>query len=81
MRAKRSSIDWRGKGVPAVDAPVRGRVPETRAGKWRGGRREAPGEHPPAADRALIAAEDAGWDEVQALVDSLTPEQAERPGY
>ena len=29
----------------------------------------------------LMAAEDAGWDELHALMDSLTPEQAERPGY
>jgi hypothetical protein len=30
--------------------------------------------------RSLVA-EDAGWDELHALIDSLTPEQAERPGY
>ena len=29
----------------------------------------------------LLRAEDAGWDELHALVDSLTPEEAERPGY
>ena len=29
----------------------------------------------------LMKAEDAGWDELHALIDSLTPEQAERPGY
>jgi hypothetical protein len=29
----------------------------------------------------LMRAEDAGWDELHALVDSLTPEEAERPGY
>jgi hypothetical protein len=29
----------------------------------------------------LMTAEDAGWDELHALVDSLTPEEAERPGY
>ncbi|MDP9341188.1 MAG: ClbS/DfsB family four-helix bundle protein [Actinomycetota bacterium] len=29
----------------------------------------------------LLAAEDAGWDELHSLMDSLTPEQAERPGY
>jgi hypothetical protein len=29
----------------------------------------------------LMAAEDAGWDELHALMDSLTTEQAERPGY
>jgi DinB superfamily len=29
----------------------------------------------------LTAAEDTGWDELHALVDSLTPEEAERPGY
>jgi hypothetical protein len=34
-----------------------------------------------AVDRQLMAAEDAGWDELHALMDSLTPEQAERRGY
>lgn len=29
----------------------------------------------------LMKAEDAGWDELHALVDSLTLEEAERPGY
>jgi hypothetical protein len=29
----------------------------------------------------LLAAEDAGWKELHALIDALTPEQAERPGY
>ena len=29
----------------------------------------------------LLRAEDAGWDELHALVDSLTPEEAEQPGY
>jgi len=29
----------------------------------------------------LLAAEDAGWEELHALFDSLSPEQAERPGY
>ena len=29
----------------------------------------------------LLAAEDAGWAELHALIDSLTPEQATRPGY
>lgn len=29
----------------------------------------------------MLAAEDAGWNDLHALVDSLTPEQAERPGY
>ena len=29
----------------------------------------------------LLRAEDAGWNELHALVDSLTPEEAERPGY
>ena len=29
----------------------------------------------------LMKAEDAGWSELHALVDSLTPEEAERPGY
>jgi hypothetical protein len=29
----------------------------------------------------LMAAEDAGWEELHALMDSLTPEETERPGY
>jgi Mycothiol maleylpyruvate isomerase N-terminal domain len=29
----------------------------------------------------LLSAEDAGWDELHAQLDSLSPEQAERPGY
>jgi hypothetical protein len=29
----------------------------------------------------LMRAEDAGWNELRALVDSLAPEEAERPGY
>ena len=29
----------------------------------------------------LMKAEDAGWNELHALIDSLTPEEAERPGY
>jgi hypothetical protein len=29
----------------------------------------------------LMRAEDAGWNELHALVDALTPEEAERPGY
>lgn len=29
----------------------------------------------------LIAAEDAGWDELHALMHELTPEQTEQPGY
>jgi hypothetical protein len=29
----------------------------------------------------LLRAEDDGWYELHALIDSLTPEQAERPGY
>jgi hypothetical protein len=29
----------------------------------------------------LMAAEDAGWDELHALMDSLAPEEAEQPGY
>jgi hypothetical protein len=29
----------------------------------------------------LMAVEDAGWDELHALIDSLTPEELERPGY
>jgi hypothetical protein len=30
---------------------------------------------------ALMAAEDAGWDELHALTDSLTQQEAEKPGY
>src|SRR6266496_4151894 len=29
----------------------------------------------------LLAAEDAGWEELHALLDSLSPDQAEQPGY
>ena len=29
----------------------------------------------------LMKAEDAGWNELRSLIDSLTPEEAERPGY
>jgi hypothetical protein len=29
----------------------------------------------------LMAAEDAGWDELHELMDSLTPEETEQPGY
>jgi mycothiol maleylpyruvate isomerase-like protein len=29
----------------------------------------------------LMAAEDAGWNELHALVDSLSPDELERPGY
>jgi hypothetical protein len=32
-------------------------------------------------DDRLLVAEDAGWGELHALIDSLTLEQAERPGY
>lgn len=35
----------------------------------------------PSVDRELMAGEDAGWNELHALVDSLTPEQAGLPGY
>src|SRR5213593_117 len=46
----------------------------------------APGSPAPsrgsAANRAeLMAAEDAGWSELHSLVDSLSPEELERPGY
>jgi Mycothiol maleylpyruvate isomerase N-terminal domain len=37
------------------------------------------GNRPTASE--LMAAEDAGWDELHALMDSLTPEEAEQPGY
>lgn len=30
---------------------------------------------------ALMGAEDAGWDELHTLMESLTPEEAEQPGY
>jgi hypothetical protein len=36
--------------------------------------------NPPDASQ-LMAAEDAGWEELHALMDSLTPEETERPGY
>ncbi len=39
------------------------------------------GSEPIAVERQLLAAEDAGWGELHALVDSLAAEQAERPGY
>lgn len=29
----------------------------------------------------ISAAEDTGWRDLHALIDALTPEQAERPGY
>ena len=32
-------------------------------------------------DRSLLAEEDAGWNELHALMDALTPEEAERHGY
>jgi hypothetical protein len=32
-------------------------------------------------ERALMEAEDAGWTELRAVVDSLTEEEAQRPGY
>ena len=35
--------------------------------------------HPTASE--LLAAEDAGWDELHALMDSLTREETEKPGY
>jgi hypothetical protein len=34
-----------------------------------------------ATSTELLRAEDAGWNELHGLVDSLTPEEAERPGY
>jgi hypothetical protein len=37
-------------------------------------------EDRPAASQLMVA-EDAGWDELHALMDSLTPEQTEQPGY
>jgi mycothiol maleylpyruvate isomerase-like protein len=40
-----------------------------------------PAEGTPATLSELVAAEDAGWNELHALMDSLSPEQAERPGY
>ena len=35
----------------------------------------------PVSMSELMAAEDAGWDELHALMDTLTAEEAERPGY
>jgi hypothetical protein len=43
------------------------------------GPRPDPAPTPSVAE--LIAAEDAGWNELHGLLDSLMPEQAERPGY
>jgi hypothetical protein len=43
------------------------------------GRGPETGSRPDASE--LMAAEDAGWDELHALVDSLTPEETEQPGY
>jgi hypothetical protein len=34
-----------------------------------------------AVQRRLMAAEDAGWDELHGLVESLTPDQWDHPGY
>ena len=34
-----------------------------------------------AASRALMTDEDAGWEELHGLLDRLSPEQLERPGY
>jgi hypothetical protein len=31
--------------------------------------------------RELVVAEDAGWNELHGLIESLTPEEVERPGY
>jgi hypothetical protein len=41
----------------------------------------ASGGQRPAFDRQLMVAEDAGWDELHALIDSLTSDRAERAGY
>jgi hypothetical protein len=43
------------------------------------GRRSERESRPGASE--LMGAEDAGWDELHALMDSLPPEEAEKPGY
>ncbi len=43
------------------------------------GRGPETGSQPGAS--VLMAAEDAGWDELHALMDSLTPQETEQPGY
>ena len=47
----------------------------------RSGSMEGGGAAASPATGELIAAEDAGWDEVHALLHRLTPDQIERPGY
>jgi hypothetical protein len=43
------------------------------------GRGSETGRRPTASE--LMAAEDAGWDELHSLMDSLTLEEADKPGY
>ncbi len=43
------------------------------------GQGSKPENRPTASE--LIAAEDAGWNELHELMDSLAPEEAEKPGY
>jgi Mycothiol maleylpyruvate isomerase N-terminal domain len=43
------------------------------------GSRSETGSHPSASE--LLAAEDAGWNQLHALMDSLSPEEMEQPGY
>jgi Mycothiol maleylpyruvate isomerase N-terminal domain len=38
-------------------------------------------DEPPLSQRQLLAAEDAGWDELHTLLGELTPEELERRGY
>ena len=47
----------------------------------RSGSREPGGAAASPGTGELLAAEDAGWDEVHALVHRLAPDQIERPGY
>src|SRR2546425_5082678 len=42
---------------------------------------DARGQGDPVSLRDLLAEEDAGWAELHGLIDSLSPEEAERPGY
>jgi hypothetical protein len=50
-------------------------------GYWSVVERESSLVPSPASTAELLVAEDAGWGELHALMDSLTPDQALRPGY
>src|SRR2546428_13749661 len=52
----------------------------TRWASWRHSPMTTEGDAPVSTSE-LMAAEDAGWDELHALMDTLTAEEAERPGY